>query len=214
MWLLSTDTSTGLVDMSRESLRQQVATRNFIPEGIYPALNNARFSLVQQVSGANDFFGVLNDMRLVRFTVVQTVKIKGMEVVCNTAGGGSAVVRMGIYNSLDFGAPGALIVDGGTVSITTTGTKAIVLDQTLVPGAYFAAVVAQDWTVTEPRFRGLLDNIKNINVPIPPVDLGFTGSFNCVNITGVSGALPALAGAIPNTNGGRRTPDIALQISV
>lgn len=200
--------------MSRRLLSQQVSQRQFIPEGIYPALNDARFSTLQSISGANDAQGVLDQLQFVRFTVVQTVTIKGIECVCNTAGGGSAVVRMGLYSSLDNGAPGALIVDGGTVSVTTTGTKAVVINERLLPGAYYVAHVAQTWTTTRPDFRGLLDGTKNINVPVPPGQDAFLGSFHGVINTGVSGALPALAAAPANSGGGRRTPDVALQISV
>lgn len=200
--------------MSRRLLTQQISPRRFIPEGIYPALNDARFICVSTTTGANDFLGELDQLQFVRFTVVATTTIKGIECVCNTAGGGSAVVRMGIYNSLDNGAPGALIVDGGTVSVTTTGTKAVVINETLVPGAYYVALVAQNWTTTKPAFRGHLDGPSNINVPIPPSQNAFVGRFHGVINNSVSGALPALASPPADSNGGRRTPDIALQISV
>jgi hypothetical protein len=200
--------------MSRQNFNQQVSARQFIPDGIYPALNDARFTLLHLVSGANDFLGALNQMHLLPFIVTQTVKVKGISCTCNTAGGGSAVVRMGIYGALDNGAPGSLIVDGGTVSVTSTGVKSVVISEMLLPGKYYGALVPQDWTTTQPNFRGLLDGTRNINVPVMPVDGGFTGGFSSIMITGVSGALPATAGAIANSTAGRRTPDMNLQIEV
>lgn len=59
-----------------------------------------------------------------------------------TASGAGGVLRLGIY-APGAGAPGALVVDGGTVSCTTTGSKEVVISETLNPGIYWTAVVAQ-----------------------------------------------------------------------
>lgn len=203
--------------MSRRLLQGQVAPRQYIPDGLYPAFNDAYFGLYLNTGSNNAYFGVLNEMQLIRFTVVSTVVIKGIECQVNTAGGGSAVVRMGLYGSTDFGAPGSLIVDAGTVSVTSTGKKAVVISQTLLPGAYYVALVAQDWTGTRPDFRGVVDSVNDRYQPIPgPQDWASTNGFgyHSVAVTGVSGALPSIAGALATVTQGRRTPHVALQISV
>jgi hypothetical protein len=70
----------------------------------------------------------------------------GVEVV-STSASGTEVVRMGIYED-DDGKPGALILDAGTVSGTSTGIKEITLNPvlSLTKGRYWLAGCAQSTT--------------------------------------------------------------------
>jgi len=54
-----------------------------------------------------------------------------------------AFVRPGIYADNGNGMPGALIVDGGQVDASTTGSKEAVIDQWLDPGLYWIAIATQ-----------------------------------------------------------------------
>lgn len=53
--------------------------------------------------------------------------------------GGNA--RIGIYNDNGSGYPGSLLLDAGAVDISTTGIKAIIIDQALTKGLYWLAVI-------------------------------------------------------------------------
>lgn len=61
----------------------------------------------------------------------------GIDVQSSAAGS----VRLGIYNSSG-GAPSSLLLDAGTVSVSTTGQKNITISQALSPGMYFLALVS------------------------------------------------------------------------
>jgi hypothetical protein len=49
----------------------------------------------------------------------------------------AGTARLGIYAATSALAPGALVLDAGTVNTGTTGLKAITINQTLSPGVYF-----------------------------------------------------------------------------
>lgn len=67
-------------------------------------------------------------------------------------GGASSVVRLGIYSSTS-SLPSTLVLDAGTIDLTTAiAFKTITINQTLTPGLYFLAVVAQV-TSGSPTFR-------------------------------------------------------------
>lgn len=51
--------------------------------------------------------------------------------------GASATYRLGIYADTGDGYPGALVVDGGTVSCASTGTKTATISQALSAGVYW-----------------------------------------------------------------------------
>lgn len=63
-----------------------------------------------------------------------------------TAAGTAANIRLAIYNSAN-GLPSTLVVDGGSLAVAGTGMKASTISQSLLPGVYFLAVVA-DGTAT------------------------------------------------------------------
>jgi len=57
---------------------------------------------------------------------------------------GTGVARLGIYNEAD-GKPSSLVLDAGTVDVSTTGSKYIDISQSLTGGKYYyLAVVAEE----------------------------------------------------------------------
>ncbi|KKM21598.1 hypothetical protein LCGC14_1633810 [marine sediment metagenome] len=76
------------------------------------------------------------------------------------SGSGSGTARLGIYN-WNNGLPGTLLLDAGTVDLSTTGNKEIVINQTLTQGYYFTAFVATVGTSTI--------QVYDINSMSPPV---------------------------------------------
>lgn len=62
----------------------------------------------------------------------------------NVQSGAAGTVRLGIYeadvSSPNAITPKALVLDAGTVDVTTTGTKQITISETLNPGFYFLAM--------------------------------------------------------------------------
>lgn len=88
----------------------------------------------------------------------------GLQVT--TAGGGGTVARLGLYEADQTATgyrPGALIVDAGTVSIASTGTKSIAISETLQRGqVYFTAIVHDAAAVS---FR-MCDTSAIVNGPV------------------------------------------------
>jgi len=183
--------------------------------GIYPAANNTYFKLLPTLGTDNAFNGTLNRLSFMRMPVSGTVTISALECIVTTAGGGSAVVRMGIYRQASTGLPGTLVIDGGTASATTTGVKAIAISQVLTPDVYYVAIVAQDWTGTQPNFKGTLDGVNILGTPSFEWGNNSTGSLSILQLATVSGALPNPAtGLETNLGTGRRAPMIAVKVSV
>ena len=50
--------------------------------------------------------------------------------------------RLGLYRNGTNNNPGALVVDGGEVSVDTTGLKTVVIDEALTKGLYWMAIVS------------------------------------------------------------------------
>lgn len=207
--------------MPRESSSGQVQGWGADPlqltQGLFPAWNTAHFNPLPSTGTNNAYNGVLNEMKLVRFSVLIPITVSLLSVNVTTAGGGSAVVRMGIYQADRFtGRPGNLIIDAGTVSATTTGRKDISFTQQLVPGIYYAAVVAQDWTGTRPDLRGVVDSVQVVGMPDSDYNNFLVNgtATHSVAVTGVSGALPNPAGTLATGTENRRSPMIAIRISV
>lgn len=78
---------------------------------------------------------VANKLYAVPFIVLKTETFDLIQVHCNTASAGNA--HLGIYADNGSCVPGALVLDAGTISVETTGTKAIAINQTLEPGLYW-----------------------------------------------------------------------------
>jgi hypothetical protein len=84
----------------------------------------------------------LNRLYVRPFWVATRRAFDRIAIQVSSAGTTGAVLRLGIY-SPGGGTPGSLLLDAGTVASTSTGTKAATISQTLDPGIYWVAVVAQ-----------------------------------------------------------------------
>lgn len=85
----------------------------------------------------------------------------GCEVTTLTAG---QVTRLGIYNARhdpDGLVPSSLVVDGGVVSVASTGNKEVTISEELTPGWYFLAQVTESLS---PNFRSPL--LAGVVVPV------------------------------------------------
>lgn len=111
----------------------------------------------------------------------------GINVVTAATAGSGGVLRMGIYAD-GGGIPGALVVDGGTVSSESTGAKEVTISVTLEPGTYWIAVVAQVAACTITTFSSTtgFPSVSGSTTP-PSAATGF-GYFFISG--GASGALP------------------------
>lgn len=108
----------------------------------------------------------------------------GIEV---TTAHATTVTRVGIYaDDPDTGLPGALVLDAGTLDVTTTGFKEATISQLLSAGRWWLAAVNQGSSGT-PVVR------SNANVTLlPSFSQGeLTASTVCVQRNVVGGALPA-----------------------
>jgi hypothetical protein len=114
--------------------------------------------------------------------------VDSLTIVCSTAGGGTSVTRLGIYDWA-----GNLVRDAGTVSTSSTGSKTITgLAQTLSPGYYFFAVCGQVAT-TQPIIRTYAQAVSPYN---PAVSISATGANRGISRSAtVSGAFPGTLGS-------------------
>ncbi len=80
--------------------------------------------------------GAANFVAFVPFCVGQPTTFTGIGV--NVTAAGATTVRLGIYSNSG-SQPGSLILDAGTVSITTTGQKTASISQSLTAGWYWLA---------------------------------------------------------------------------
>jgi hypothetical protein len=99
--------------------------------------------------------GTVNVLRTIPFIVSKVMTIDQMEINVTTAGaGGTGNARVGIYADNGNNYPGALVVDAGAASTTSTGVKAFTagMPVTLDPGLYWLAYV-HDNATTAPTVR-------------------------------------------------------------
>lgn len=151
------------------------------------AFNNGSFVAVAWSNS-----GTLISNGTVRYTpFVFAVDIPMTSMVINVAAAASDVgasCRLGIYTSVA-GIPSSLVIDAGTVDITTTGQKTLVVSQTLFAGAYWVAAAFQTPTTagTNPTLTswGLTWSTVVQAVGSQQQKVPFS--------TGVSGAFPSTA---------------------
>jgi hypothetical protein len=107
-------------------------------------------------------------------------------------GAAGKLARLGIYDSTGTaGAPGALVVDGGTVTVDTGTTKEVTISTTLQPGVYWLAFVSDG----APTCASPLGNGASVcSIPV-----AFTGLM-AINTNGPS--LPKSAGRTADVAGG------------
>lgn len=115
----------------------------------------------------------------------------GVNVTTAATAASGGVVRLGLY-AHGTGGPGVLIVDAGTVSSESTGAKEATISQTLDPGLYWLAAVAQvaacSWET----------NGTSQTLFVPLGSTASAAATRCLQ-TGVSGALPNPATPIYNS---------------
>lgn len=76
------------------------------------------------------------------FPVVRPMTLDALQVYITALDAGK-VMRLGLYAPGTNVAPGALVVDGGEVSVATTGNKTVVIDEALTTlGIYWLAFVS------------------------------------------------------------------------
>lgn len=108
-----------------------------------------------------------------------------------TSGGtAGAVIRLGIYSSNDFGLPGALLLDAGTVDATGTGLLEKTISQPVSPGTYWLAAAPQGAPGTGPTMR--------VNGGIS-LGIGHTVGLTVSGGAMVGYAQGSVAGALPAT---------------
>lgn len=73
------------------------------------------------------------------FIIGSAVTMTRISIIVSSGVAGN--VRLGIYNSDNANLPGTLLVDGGTISVATTGVKEVTISQALSPGIYWTALV-------------------------------------------------------------------------
>ena len=116
----------------------------------------------------------------------QTYTVISLEVTTLAA---AKSIRMGIYTDTN-GAPDALVLDAGTVSVATTGSKTISISQSLSAGWYWLVVVS-DGT---PTVRATSQTAIGM--------LGFTSGTDTTIHVGFSVAFTYAALPNPFTGGG------------
>jgi hypothetical protein len=111
------------------------------------------------------------------------------QIVCSISSAAPAggIVRMGIYEGNAAGLPTTLLVEG-TVTSTTGGTRAVTISQTLAPGLYWLAYVAQGPP-------GAYPTVTYVSVPgtswfFLSTSAAVGGGSMVYKLTGVTGALP------------------------
>lgn len=109
----------------------------------FPLLVSAQYTASSSITTASA--GLTNNrLYYVPFLVTVSTTFDRIAVnhAANLAGAGS-VARLGIYNSSG-GVPSTRLLDAGTVDLTTAAAfKAVTISQTLEPGLYWLACVAQ-----------------------------------------------------------------------
>lgn len=126
------------------------------------------------------------------------VTIDQLRTEVTVAGEAGSVIRMGVYRDNGAGAPGALLLDGGTVAADTVGVKTITGLAGVAPGGLLWLVRAsQLCPTTPPTVRTFSGGMAR---PVPKNGLTTTyGGFS--SGTNVPGALPAAFGVASGSGG-------------
>lgn len=165
-----------------------------------PPLNAGGFGYVSQ--GINNTGSTVNPANgLATYTPLAVTNPAGATIhkinvaTVTTAGSAGAVCRLGIYKDDGTGNPGKLVLDAGTVDVTTTtGTKSITLgsDITLQPGLYWLCAAPQGGATTQATYKSF-----NTAGQITPTDVSGGSVQYGLRATGITGALadsPTIAG--------------------
>jgi hypothetical protein len=104
---------------------------------------------------------------------------------------GNPTIRLGLYNYAD-GLPTSLILDAGTIYVTTPGLKSIVIDQTLQPGYYYLA-----WVADTTAFVITFTTTSPVRPPVAGFNLTTAAIPGWVTLS-VSGRSGDVAGGLPD----------------
>ena len=87
-------------------------------------------------------YGIYDDyLYATPFCAARAMSIDRLAVYVSTARAGK-VARLGMYRNGSNNAPGDLVVDGGEISVGTTGLKTVTVSEALTPGLYWLAIVS------------------------------------------------------------------------
>ena len=126
------------LDAHTRNLYQLLKTGKYIS-----SLYRAQFDFVEVLAEANY-------LKAVPFPVPRPITLDRIAIYVTTAGGAGAEMRLGIYNDGVNLYPAGLLLDAGTIDATTTGIKAIIINQALAKGMYWLAYVCNDATAKIP----------------------------------------------------------------
>jgi hypothetical protein len=139
--------------------------------------------------------------------IPRAVILDRIAIETTVAGSAGSVIRLGIYAANEYGAPGALVLDAGTVDATAApGVLEAATDVRAGPGLYYLAAASQGAPTTPPTMRlhgGLMPGIAY--GVAATLSAGFVGYLK----TGIPGALPPTV--IPGGTTGN-TPRVLIRI--
>lgn len=157
------------------------------------------------LGGTTTAAGTNGSLRALPFLVPIATTFDRIGAEITTTGEAGSVLRIGIYYDNGAGAPGALLLDAGTIDGTSVTYQTITISQLLYRGIWWLASCPQLGTVTPPSMRSL--NVAGFGVGFN----GSPGSTTPVSYSGTStltGGLPAAFGT-PATQG--NTPRVVLR---
>lgn len=123
----------------------------------------------------------------------------------------TSVVRLGIYDASASNRPDSLVLDAGTVDVSSgTGLKNITISQALTKGLYYLATCTQGSSAVQIRYTNYIAGFGNMtttqnNLTSPVVS--FLGD------SGVSGALPSTITISYTSSGDNGVPIVMLKRS-
>lgn len=146
-------------------------------------------------SSAGSVFLAANILRAQPFPVPRLTAFDRISIDVSAPSVGSSV-RLGIYNDNGSGFPGSLVLDAGTVSSASIGTKEITIAQTLDAGMYWLGYVSNGAPLITARpFTGTYSPL-GAGSPAGAIE------FNIYTVAFVFAALPTPfpVGATPTTS--------------
>lgn len=136
----------------------------------------------------------LNFLECIPIFLSKSCTIDRINTNIGTAGGAGSVCRLGLYADDGDGFPGALLVDGGTVDSTGTGSKEVTVSVPFTgPGWLWVAMVFQVAAGALFRLQGYLQPI------------GVSAGGNSNNVLGSAYVQASVSGALPTPFAGDRT---------
>ena len=100
----------------------------------------------------------------------------------------NGLYRLGIYSDAGTGFPGAVLLDAGTIDVTSTGVKEITISQAVTAGLYWLSATPQG----SPATPATVSTITSGNYPVGgETGVAVSSANTCYQKTGVTGALAA-----------------------